>query len=265
MILDDILAHKREELAAMKAKLSLAEMRMLADAAGAPAHDFHAALAKPVLSVIAEVKRRSPGAGAINEAVDPVAQAQTYEQAGASAISVLTDQRYFGGANADLQAIRQAVDLPMLRKDFTVDEYQVWEARAIGADAVLLIVGALEDRQLGEYQQLAHELGMAALVEVHNQRELDRALAADPRIIGINNRDLTTMTVDIQTTLKLRSRVPQGVTLASESGIRTPEHVRTVSEAGVDAILVGEALMASGDPAQLLQAFLQAAARVPSV
>ncbi|MBV8086998.1 MAG: indole-3-glycerol phosphate synthase TrpC [Chloroflexi bacterium] len=263
-MLDDILAHKREELASVKTKLGLAQVRMLAEAAGPAQHDFHAALAKPGLSVIAEVKRRSPGAGSINETVDPAAQAQTYERAGASAMSVLTDQRFFGGANADLQTIRQAVDLPLLRKDFTLDEYHVWEARAIGADAVLLIVGALDDAQLRAYQQLAHELGMAALVEVHNEDELERALKAVPKIVGINNRDLTSMSVDARTTVNLRAKVPEGITLVSESGIRTADDVRTVSEAGVDAILVGEALMASGNPAQLLEIFLDTAGKVPA-
>ena len=258
MILDEIVAHKRQELEAVRAARSMAEVRRAAEAAPRP-KDFGAALRRPGLSVIAEVKRRSPAKGAINEGVDPVAQARAYEQAGARAASVLTDQRFFGGTNADLEGIRQAVALPLLRKDFTVDEYHVWEARSIGADAVLLIVRVLEQAQLMDYQRLAHELGLAALVEVHDAAELERALAAEARIVGINNRDLTTMTVDLGTTLRLRSKVPDTVTLVSESGIRSPEDVRRLTDAGIGAVLVGEALMAAGDPAATLAGFLEAA------
>ena len=256
MILDDIVAHKREELAA--AIDSLADVKAAAKDAPPP-RGFGQALAAPGLSVIAEVKRKSPAKGVLNAQVDPAAQAQTYAQAGASAISVLTDRRYFDGSNADLAAIRPSVQLPLLRKDFTIAEYHVYEARVIGADAVLLIVRALDQAQLEAFQALAHELGMDALVEVHNEAELERACQARARIIGINNRDLGTLTVDVNTTAKLRPLVPAGVTLISESGIRTPDDVRTVTRSGVDGILVGEALMAAGDPAATLRGFLEAA------
>ena len=158
--------------------------------------------------------------------------------------------------------MRRRIELPILRKDFTIDEYHVYEARAIGADAILLIVRALEQAQLTDFQALAHELGLDVLVEVHNEAELDRAVQASARIVGINNRDLATMTVDVATTTRLRPLAPKGVTLVSESGIRSPEDVRTVAAAGVDAILVGEALMSAGDPSATLRAFIQAAVEV---
>ncbi|HLG71215.1 MAG TPA: indole-3-glycerol phosphate synthase TrpC [Chloroflexota bacterium] len=263
MILDDIIANKRQELAEAMRSRPLAEVIAAAKAAPPPRR-FGEALRAPGLSVIAEVKRKSPAKGVLNAEVDPAAQAQAYAKAGARAISVLTDKRYFDGANADLQAVRSRVDLPILRKDFTVDAYHVYEARAIGADAILLIVGALEDAQVAEFQALAHQLGMDALVEVHNERELERALNAEARILGINNRDLTTMTVDVGTTARLRPLVPAGITLVSESGIRSAEDVRAVTSVGVDAILVGEALMSAGDPATTLRSFLDAAVEVPA-
>jgi len=264
LILDDIIAHKREELAAAKRQHNLADIQQAARAAPEP-RGFGTALRQPGLSVIAEVKRKSPAKGVLNQDVDPAEQASTYAAAGASAVSVLTDQRFFDGSNADLQAVRERVALPLLRKDFTIDEYHVWEARAIGADAILLIVRALEQTQLIEFQALARELGMDVLVEVHNEPELQRAIDAKAAIIGINNRDLGTMKVDIGTTLRLRPIAPISVTLISESGIRTPEDVRTVMSAGIDGILVGEALMSAGDPGAALRAFLTAAkAEIPA-
>jgi indole-3-glycerol phosphate synthase len=259
VILEDIIAHKREELAAAKRRRTLGELKQRAQEA-APARGFASALRQPGLSVIAEVKRKSPAKGVLNETVDPARQALVYAAAGARAISVLTDTRYFDGTNEDLNAVRSQVNLPVLRKDFTIDEYQVWEARAIGADAILLIVRALDQSQIVHLQELARELGMDALVEVHNEAELARALEARAEVVGMNNRDLGTMTVDLATTLRLRPLVPQGVTLVSESGIRTPEDVRTVSACGLDAILVGEALMSAGDPGETLRSFLAAAA-----
>ena len=261
MILDDIIANKREELAEAKQQRPPANLKSQASSAP-PARGFHEALRQPGLSVIAEVKRKSPAKGVLNQAVDPAEQAILYAQAGARAVSVLTDKRFFDGASADLEAVRRRIDLPLLRKDFTIDEYQVYEARAIGADAVLLIVRALDQTQLTDFQALAHELGMDVLVEVHNEAELERAVQANSRIIGINNRDLGTMTVDVATTTRLQPLAPRGVTLVSESGIRSPEDVRTVSGAGVDAILVGEALMSAGNPGATLRGFLDAAVEV---
>ncbi|MFI5266271.1 MAG: indole-3-glycerol phosphate synthase TrpC [Chloroflexota bacterium] len=261
MILDDIIDNKRQELAEAKQHRPLADLKSEARSAP-PTKGFAAALRQPGLSVIAEVKRKSPAKGVLNQTVDPAEQATLYAQAGARAISVLTDQRFFDGANADLQAVRKRIDLPLLRKDFTIDEYHVYEARAIGADAILLIVRALEQAQLADFQALAHELGMDVLVEVHNEAELERAARAGARIVGINNRDLSTMTVDVATTSRLRPLAPNDVTLVSESGIREPEDVRTVTVAGVDAILVGEALMSTGNPGATLRSFLEAAVEV---
>jgi len=263
MILDDIVAHKREELAERRRERSLAEVRAAAARAAKP-RGFGAALRAAGLSVIAEVKRKSPAKGILNQAVDPAEQAAAYASAGARAVSVLTDLRFFDGTNADLEAVHGSVELPLLRKDFTIDEYHVYEARAIGADALLLIVRALGQSQLVEYQTLAYDLGLDVLVEVHDEAEVERALAAGARIIGINNRDLSTMTVDVATTARLRPLVPGDVTLVSESGIRSPSDVRMVASAGVDAILVGEALMSAGDPKATLRSFLQAAAGVPA-
>ena len=261
MILDDIIANKREELVAAKRQRPLADLKGASRDAGAT-RGFGAALRQPGLSVIAEVKRKSPAKGILNQTVDPAEQAALYAQAGPRAVSVLTDQRFFGGTNQDVEAVRRRIELPILRKDFTIDEYHVYEARAIGADAILLIVRALEQAQLTDFQALAHELGLDVLVEVHNEAELDRAVQASARIVGINNRDLATMTVDVATTTRLRPLAPKGVTLVSESGISSPEDVRTVTSAGVDAILVGEALMSAGDPSATLRAFIQAAVEV---
>lgn len=261
MILDDIVANKRGELAAAKRAWPLAEVQRAAGDAP-PTRGFAQALRQPGLSVIAEVKRRSPAKGVLNATVNPAEQAGAYAAAGARAVSVLTDKRYFDGENADLQGVRARVDLPLLRKDFTIDEYHVYEARAIGADAILLIVRALEQSQLVDFQALAEQLGLDVLVEVHDAPELERAAAAGARIIGINNRDLTTMTVDVTTTARLRPLVPPDAILVSESGIRCADDVRAVASRGVDAILVGEALMSAGDPARTLREFLTAAFEV---
>ena len=261
MILDDIVAHKRQELAAAKLQQPLADVKARAASAPAP-RQFGTALRQGGLSVIAEVKRKSPAKGVLNQAVDPAQQAGLYARAGARAVSVLTDQRFFDGANADLEMVRQKVALPLLRKDFTIDEYHVYEARAIGADAVLLIVRALDQAELTGFQALARELGMDALVEVHNESEIERALAAGSSLVGINNRDLATMAVDVAATVRLRPLIPTGVTLVSESGIRSPDDVRAVTGVGIDAILVGEALMSAGDPGATLRSFLTAAVEV---
>jgi len=261
VILDEIVAHKRTELAARKREQPLAELKSRLNDAPKP-RGFADALSQPGLSVIAEVKRKSPAKGVLNQSVDPGEQASLYADAGARAVSVLTDQRYFDGTNADLEGVRSRVELPLLRKDFTIDEYHVYEARAIGADAILLIVRAIEQGELTDFQALAHELGMDVLVEVHNEGELERALAAGTQIVGINNRDLGTMQVDVATTRRLRPLVPSGVTVISESGIRSPEDVRAVTAAGIDGILVCEALMSAGDPGATLRAFLEAAVEV---
>lgn len=273
MILERILAAKAEEVARARGAVPLAEVRAAA-AAAPPPRDFAAALARPrhlgdhpgavPVAVIAEVKRASPSRGVIRRDFDPVAIARAYARAGASAISVLTDAPFFQGHLDHLRAIRQAVDLPLLRKDFILDPYQVYEARAAGADAVLLIAAALGDAgRIQALRELAEDLGMAALVEVHTPAELEAALAAGARIVGINNRDLRTFETRLETTLELAGQVPPEVLLVSESGIRTPEDCRRVAAAGARAVLVGEQLMRQPDPGAALLELVGAGAPVP--
>jgi indole-3-glycerol phosphate synthase len=259
-VLDEILAHKRQEVAASIRDVPPAEMRARAEAA-LPPRDFVRAIAGPPVRIIAEVKRASPSAGTIRPDADPAATARLYEEAGAAAVSVLTDQRYFSGSAGDLQAVREAVGLPVLRKDFVVDPYQVYEARAIGADAVLLIAGTLPGDELASLGRLVYQLGMTALFEAHTAEQVDEVLTAGARVVGINNRDLKTLKVDLETTLRLRPRIPAGVVVVGESGIDTPADVLRVRAANVHAILVGTALMASPDPAGHLRALRVAAER----
>lgn len=252
MILDEIVEHKRSEVANRTARVSLEAVQHAARSAPpARAPRFGDGLA-----LIAEVKRRSPSKGVLVETLDPVAQARAYESGGASAISVLTDDRYFGGSLADLDAVRRAVALPVLCKDFILTPYQVHEARAHGADLILLIVGALDDDDLVELQALACELGMTPLVEVHDQHELARAVAVGARLIGINNRDLTDFSVDLLTTEYLAPLVPDEAIVVSESGLATCEDVERVRRAGARVILVGETLMRSGDPTATIRELL---------
>lgn len=246
-ILDEILDSKREEVAALKAALPLDSVAENA-ARAPPPRDMHAALRAPGVSLIAEVKRASPSKGLLRPELHPGALARRYEAGGASAISVLTDDRFFQGSMADLRAARGAVTLPVLRKDFVIDAYQVYEARAGGADAILLIVAALEDDRLASLYRLARDLGMSALVEVHDPKELDRALRISPRIVGVNNRDLRTFQVDLQTTARLRAQIPPGVVLVSESGVHCRQDVERLAEMGADAMLVGESLVRADDP-----------------
>jgi len=247
-VLARIVATKRREIAELLPRLG--EIRARAEAAPGP-RDFTAALRRPgSVALIAEVKRRSPGAGAIRPDLDPAELAAAYVRAGAAAVSVLTDREYFQGSLEDLTHVREAVAVPVLRKDFMVSEAQVWEARAAGADAILLIVRILEDGELAGLRALAERLGMAALVEVHDRSELRRALDAGARIVGINNRDLSTFETTIGTTLELAREVPEGVTLVSESGIRGAEDVGRLGAEGVDAVLVGEALLRAASPAE---------------
>lgn len=250
-VLDAIVAHKREELARSRAPLDAVRGQALG---APPPRDFAAALRRGRCALIAEVKAASPSAGVIRRPFDPVELARAYEAGGADALSVLTDRRFFAGDPEHLRGVRAAVRLPVLRKDFILDPYQVYEARALGADAVLLIAAILNDAQLRELSALAEELGMAALVEVHTEEELERALACGARIVGINNRDLRTFQVDLEVTLRLRPRIPDGVLVVSESGIEHGEQVRRLAEAGVHAVLVGTALASAQDPARTLRA-----------
>ena len=215
----------------------------------APTRPFRAALGTDGLSVIAEVKRRSPSKGDLAPDLDPAVLAKDYETGGAACLSVLTDERWFGGSAADLAAARGAVQLPVLRKDFTVAEADVCDARIMGADAVLLIVAALDDAELTAFGQLAADLDMAALVEVHDEAELDRALGAGADLVGVNQRDLRTFEVDQERAVSLAARMPASVVKVAESGVRDGHDASTLRAAGYDAVLVGESLVTSADPA----------------
>ena len=253
-ILAEITAHKRTEVAARQARRPLPELRRAAEATG-PCRGFRQALLDAAApAVIAEVKKASPSTGVLRADFDPAAIASAYQRAGAACLSVLTDERYFHGADCHLRQARRATALPVLRKDFVVDAYQLYEARALGADCALLIIAALETRKLADLTQLAAELGLDVLVEVHDERELDRALALSPALLGINNRDLATFSTRIDTTLRLLPSVPAGVAVVSESGIGTPEDVARLAAAGVRAFLVGTAFMRATDPGAALEA-----------
>jgi indole-3-glycerol phosphate synthase len=259
-VLDAILARTRDRVAAESARVSLGPSHPSVREAP-PVRPLAAALARPGrVNVIAEHKRRSPSRGAIREDLAPADVARAYETNGASAISVLTDEPFFGGRLEHLVEARAACSLPVLRKDFVVDPWQVWEARAAGADAVLLIVAAVGDDELRELLGIAGEAGLDALVEVHDRRELDRALAAGSRIVGVNNRDLGTLAVSLETSFSLAPAIPDGVVAVAESGIRTGAEVRRLREAGFDAFLVGEHLMAAADPGGALSRLLEEAA-----
>ncbi|HEY1409289.1 MAG TPA: indole-3-glycerol phosphate synthase TrpC [Promineifilum sp.] len=245
-ILDEIIAHQREILPKTMAEVPFDDLRALA-AVASPPRDFEAAVRAPGVSLIAECKKASPSKGLLMPDYDPVRLARTYEKAGARAVSVLTDARHFQGSLAHLRDVREAVRLPVLRKDFIFHPYQVYEARVAGADAILLIAAILSDADIKALLALARRLGMAALVEVYSRDELARVLPQRPALIGINNRNLQTFEVDFENTARLRALVPPDVAVIGESGIRTPEDVRAMGQAGVDAILVGEALVRSKD------------------
>jgi len=249
-ILDQIVAEKRREVARLHPPGKPATTR-------ADRRDFAGALRRPMgVALIAEVKKASPSAGIIRADFDPVRIAGEYEAAGAAVVSVLTDETFFQGHLDYLRQIRAAVRLPLLRKDFIIDELQIYEAEAGGADAVLLIAAILDDAQLRAFRQLARQLKLAALVEVHDERELARAVAAGAEIIGINNRNLSTFRVDLATTEQLAAQIPAGTTIVAESGIHTRADVARMAAAGVHAILVGESLMRSANIAGQVQELL---------
>jgi indole-3-glycerol phosphate synthase len=218
---------------------------------------FAAGLSAPDrINVIAECKRRSPSRGVLAETYEPVAIARRYESGGAAAISVLTEPTFFDGALEHLTAVRRAVSLPLLRKDFIVDDYQLFEARANGADAILLIVAALDQSALVRLQQRAWALGLAALVEVHDEEELGRAAGAGARIIGVNNRNLRTLSVDTEASYRLATRMPKGVIAVSESGLQTRDDLDRLSAAGYQAFLIGERFMTDADPAMAIRTLI---------
>ncbi|MBF4995005.1 indole-3-glycerol phosphate synthase TrpC [Arthrobacter gandavensis] len=263
-VLDDIIAGVREDMAQRQRQTPLDKVQERA-AQAAPALDAYAALGgnespRTALRVISEVKRSSPSKGALADIADPADLAKRYEQGGASVVSVLTEARRFKGSLADLDAVRAAVSIPVLRKDFTVDPYQIWEARAHGADLVLLIVAALDDTDLRSFLDLTHELGMNALVEAHTAEEIQRAAAAGARIIGVNVRNLKTLDVDRSVFAALSESIPAGAVVVAESGVRNAADVAHYAAHGANAVLVGEALVKHNDPAATIAEFMDTGA-----
>ena len=250
-ILAQIVEHKKAELVERVGGIALA-------AEGSVAHrrDFLAAITTSSPAIIAEIKQASPSGGVLMEDFDPAAIARAYQQGGAAALSVLTDAKHFKGSLADLESARAAVKLPALRKDFTIDSYHVHEAAAHGADAILLIAAILTERQMRDFRELAEGYRMSALVEVHDQEELQQAIASGARIIGVNNRNLHTFRVDLAVSLRLAEKIPAGVVKVAESGIHSAADILRLREVGYQAFLVGEHLMKAQDPAQALRALL---------
>lgn len=252
-VLDSIIEGVREDLAARRGSMGALHERIDAQA---PALDAHSFLSRNEMNVIAEVKRSSPSKGNLAPITDPAALAEKYQEAGAAAVSVLTEQRRFGGSLADLDAVRSRIEIPVLRKDFMVDEYQFLEARAHGADIVLLIVAALSKSQLKDFYDLATELGMASLIEVHTQSELESAMDISPRIVGVNSRNLKTLEVSASVFEELIPAIPSSVIRVAESGISTRADVAQAQKVGATAILVGESLVKSGDPISAMRELL---------
>jgi indole-3-glycerol phosphate synthase len=245
--LDELVGATREALHRRKRERPLAELE--AEAGSVPeGRPFAEALSRPGTSLIAEHKRRSPSAGTIREGTSCADVVRAYERGGAAALSILTEEAHFGGTLADLREARGATELPILRKDFTIDPYQLYEAKAAGADAVLLVVGAMNQDELASLYREAHALDLDAVVEIHDEEELDKALEVDADVLGINNRDLEDFSVDIQRTFDLLADIPAGKVVVSESGIHSRYQIDELEQVGVDAILIGEALMRAPDP-----------------
>lgn len=246
MILDEIAAKRKEQLEREKSAVPPDEMKKRAARADFPVHSIKNAIAEEGLSVIAEVKKASPSKGLIQPDFDPVKIAREYEKAGAKAISCLTEEHYFQGSSKYLADIRKNVNIPLLRKDFIFDEYQIYEAKAIGADAVLLIAALLSDEEFKPLYDLAHSLGLDVLCEAHDDEEVLRLVRMGCDIIGVNNRNLKTFEVDIENTKRLAALIPEGTLLVCESGIKTNEHMKSARSWGADGVLIGETLMRSG-------------------
>jgi indole-3-glycerol phosphate synthase len=256
-ILKKIIARKHEEIAERSAKVSIDDLKQQIESAS-PVRPFVGSMEEKIASgraaVISEIKKASPSKGVLREDFNPAEIAKSYAANGAACLSVLTDRDYFQGHEDYLVQAREACDLPVIRKDFIIDPYQVYEARAIGADCILLIVSVLDDQQMGSLMDLVHELGMDALVEVHDREELDRALKFDTRLVGINNRNLRTFEVSLNTTLGLLDVIPDDRIVVTESGILSPNDVKLMREHDVHAFLVGEAFMRADDPGAELAA-----------
>ena len=254
MILEEIAAKTRERIETEKRRRSLGELQAaVRDMDSNTGFPFEKALAKQGMSFICEVKKASPSKGVIAEHFPYVEIGMEYERAGADAMSILTEPFYFQGSNNYLTAIRKEVSIPLLRKDFTVDEYMLYEAKQIGADAVLLICAILSQTQLEEYAGIAGELGMSALVEAHDEREIQMALKAGAKIIGVNNRNLKDFTVDITNSVRLRELVPREILFVSESGMKNRADIARLEENGTNAVLIGETFMRSSDKAGMLR------------
>ena len=262
--LDEIIAGVREDLAVREAAVSLEELKDMARRAPSPRDALAVLRDTPNAAIISEVKRSSPSKGALAPIADPARLAAQYEEGGASVISVLTEGRRFGGSLEDLDAVRAAVDIPILRKDFVVSPYQIWEARAHGADVVLLIVAALEQSVLTSFIERTESLGMTALVEAHDRVEAMRAVNAGARVVGINARNLKTLEVRRSVFAEVVEVVPSSCIRVAESGVRGPSDIIDYARAGADAVLVGEALVTTGDPRQVV-ADMVAAANHPSL
>jgi len=257
-ILDQLAEHARERVAADRMRVTLETLKQQCLRGDVPKRipfSFEAALNKPGLSFICELKKASPSKGVIAESFPYLEIARDYAAAGADAISCLTEPKWFLGSDKIFSDVRSAVDIPMLRKDFTVDEYQIYQAKTMGADAVLLICAILSADEIRRYLSLCEELGMSALVEAHDATEIDMAISAGARIIGVNNRNLKDFSIDTGNSRRLKELVPEGVLFVSESGIQTAEDVRLLRESGVDAVLIGEALMRASDKKAMLDRF----------
>ncbi len=259
MILDELAAHARERVAAAKARVPLEEIRAQAEALPRGDFRFEKALAGREAAFICEVKKASPSKGVIDPQFDYIGIAGQYEEAGADCISVLTEPKWFLGSDDIFRAVRLTVDVPMLRKDFTVDEYQIYEAKVMGADAVLLICALLDTNTLREFLAICDRLGLSALVETHDEAEMQSASQAGARLIGVNNRNLKDFSVDLGNAARLRADAPEGTVFVAESGVSCPEDAARLRQAGADAILVGEYLMRAPDKQGALQALREAA------
>lgn len=257
-MLSTIISARRRRVEEMRASVPLDRLRQAAELRS-DFRDFATALSGEALSVIAEIKKASPSRGLLRSDFRPREISESYQQAGASAISVLTEEDFFQGAIEDMKAVRGAVGLPVLRKDFILDEYQVYESVAAGADAFLLIVAALEDKDLKHFLRLSERLRVTALVEVHVVEELDRAIGAGAQIIGVNNRNLNNLEVSLDTSFRLREKIPSTCLAVSESGIKTGRDLDSLAKAGYNAVLIGEHLMLSDDPGEELSRLLKSA------
>jgi len=263
MILDDIVEHKKGEIKISKELVPLEDLQLKIHDMQPPLDFYSTAIADSSPKVISEIKKASPSKGLICENFDPVKIAKSYEINGASAISVLTDEKFFQGSLEYLSRIKTVVDIPLLRKDFTIDPYQIYEARAHGADIVLLIAAILDKAQIKEYLEIVDSLNMNAIVEIHNHEELEKVFDTGCNIIGINNRDLKTFEVDLSTTVELIKYIPEDVLVISESGISNPDDIKMLRKLGVNTFLIGESFMKSDDPGGTLNKYLSQIESVP--